>query len=71
MFFKQIVSKLIYLTNTPPNNTYSMSIVSHYMNALKKLHLVVTRHIPKYMKGTQNYKVFFIKNGIQTHWKGS
>jgi len=29
------------------------------MNALKKLHLVVARHIPKYMKGTQNYVVFF------------
>lgn len=48
-----------------------MSIVSSYMNALKKLHLDVARHILKYMKGTQDYRVFFIKNGIQTHWRGS
>jgi hypothetical protein len=70
MFFNQIVSKLIYLTNTRPNNTYSMNIVSRYMNAPKKLHLEATCHILKYMKGTQNYKVFY-QEWIQTHWRGS
>lgn len=37
----------------------------------QKLHLEVAHHILKYMTGTQDYRVFFIKNGIQTHWRGS
>jgi hypothetical protein len=36
-----------------------MSIVSRYLNALKKLYLEAAHHILKYMKGTQNYKVFY------------
>ncbi len=59
MFFKQVLNKLIYLTNTHWNKTYSMSIVSCYMNAPKKLHLEVAHHVLKYMKGTQNYRIFY------------
>jgi len=36
-----------------------MSIVSHYTNAPKKLHLEAACHILKYMKGTQNYGIFY------------
>ncbi len=36
-----------------------MSIVSCYMNAPKKLHLEVAHHVLKYMKGTQNYRIFY------------
>lgn len=66
MVFKQIVNKLIYLTNTRPNNTYSMSIVSRYMNAPQKLHLEAACHILKYMKSTQNYEVFYQKWDLNT-----
>ncbi len=36
-----------------------MSILSRYMNAPKKLHLESARHVLTYMKGTQNYRMFY------------
>lgn len=67
MFFKQIINELIYLTYTHLYITYLVNIVSHYMNASKKLHLEATHHIFKYLKGTQNYKVFYQEGDFVKH----
>ena len=49
-----MVGKLIYLAQSRPNIAYWVSIVSAYMNQPQVPHMLVFKHIFRYLKGTKN-----------------
>jgi hypothetical protein len=57
--FCQIVGKLIYLTNTHLHNLFTISIISQYMSAPHKVHLEATKHMLRYIKGIQEFEIFY------------
>ncbi|KAL0541218.1 hypothetical protein IC582_021260 [Cucumis melo] len=51
--YRQLVGSLIYLTLTRPDISYSVRVVSGYMQKPKKPHLEAVRRILRYLKGTE------------------
>jgi hypothetical protein len=49
--YKQMVGKLIYLTNTRPDILFIVGIVSYYMLKPQVPHLNAVKHIFKYLEG--------------------
>ena len=49
---RHIIGWLMYLTNTRPNICFSMNTLSQYMMEPIHVHLVVTKHVIRYLKGT-------------------
>lgn len=46
----QLMSKLIYATNTRPDLPYAVSIVSRFMSTLQRAHLDDAKHNLRYIK---------------------
>ncbi|XP_028072934.1 uncharacterized protein LOC114275134 [Camellia sinensis] len=59
--FKQIVGSLMYLTEARPNIMYSVSLISRYMECPAEYHLLVTKRVLRYLKGTFDFGVFYKK----------
>jgi hypothetical protein len=57
--YKQMVGKLIYLTNTRPNILFDVGIISHYMSKPQVSHLNVVKHIFRYFRRTTSYGIFY------------
>ncbi|CAH9083219.1 unnamed protein product [Cuscuta epithymum] len=53
--YRSIIGSLRYLTNTRPDLTYSVGIVSRYMEAPTTAHLNVVKQILRYVKGTIDF----------------
>jgi len=49
---RHIIGSLMYLTNTRPDICFSMNTLSQYMVEPRHVHLVVTKHVIRYLKGT-------------------
>jgi len=57
--FKQIVGSLRYLCNSRPEICFAVSIISRYMNDIRKSHLTTTKRILRYVKGTLKLGLMF------------
>lgn len=57
--YSRLVGKLIYLTNTRPDISYAIGIVTKYMSAPQKPHLGAITHILRYLKHTTNYGLLY------------
>jgi len=57
--FRQIVGSLRYLCNSRPNICYSVSVISKFMHDPRKPHLIATKRILRYVKGTMKYGLLF------------
>jgi len=71
--FLQIVGKLIYLPNTHLNILFTISIISQYMSAPHKVHLEETKHMLRYLKGIQEFEIFYevgYNNGLREFING-
>ena len=55
--YRQLVRSLIYLTLTPPDITYTVSMISRFMQKLKKPHLEAIKQILRYVKESINYGI--------------
>lgn len=55
--YRQIVGSLRYLCNTRPDIAYSVGIISRFMKAPKISHMMATKKILRYVKGTTDYGV--------------
>jgi hypothetical protein len=53
--YKQLVGSLMYLTNTRPDICFAMNTLSQYMVEPRRVHLVVAKHVLRYLKGTVDY----------------
>lgn len=62
-FYKQMVRCLMYATDTRPDIMYSVSQVSRFMENPRELHLLAIKRILHYLKGTNNFGLFYQKGG--------
>jgi hypothetical protein len=58
-YYQNLVSNLIWLTQTRPDLSYVVSHVSRYMNVLQQTHLEAEEKKLKYMKRTPHFGIFF------------
>jgi hypothetical protein len=52
MLYRQIIGSLMYLTNTRPNICFSINTLSQFLVKSRHVHLVVAKHVMRYLKGT-------------------
>ncbi|CAN6695772.1 unnamed protein product [Malus baccata var. baccata] len=60
--YQRLVGKLIYLTITRPNITYSISVVSQFMHSPTIEHLNLVKRILRYLKGSVGRGIIMKKN---------
>lgn len=61
--YREIVGSLMYLTqHTRPDITYAVNLVSRFSQNPGKVHLGAIKRILRYLKGTINVKLHFVKN---------
>jgi hypothetical protein len=53
--YRQIIGSLMYLTNTRPNICFAVNTLSQFLVEPKRVHLVATKHVMRYLKGTIDY----------------
>jgi hypothetical protein len=61
--YRQIIGSLMYLTNTRPDICFAVNTFSQYLVELKRVHLVVAKHVMRYLKGTLDFGLCY--NGDQ------
>ncbi|XP_074366016.1 secreted RxLR effector protein 161-like [Apium graveolens] len=59
--FKSIVGGLRYLVHIQPDIAYAVGIVSRYMERPTVLHQAAVKRILRYIKGTTNYGLIYLK----------
>ncbi|KAA0045165.1 putative mitochondrial protein [Cucumis melo var. makuwa] len=59
--YRQLVGSLIYLTLTRLDISYSVRVISRYMQKPKKPHLEEVRRILRYLRGTTEYDILYKK----------
>ena len=60
--YKQMMGCLKYLYNTRPNISYSVGLVSQFMDKPHHTHLIATKRILRYLKVTCNQGLLYINN---------
>ncbi|GFS42288.1 hypothetical protein Acr_00g0079060 [Actinidia rufa] len=58
--YQRLVGHLIYLTNTRPNLTFAVSIVSQFMHSPRTAHLDAVYHILRYLKTCPDLGLFWV-----------
>ncbi|XP_068486875.1 uncharacterized mitochondrial protein AtMg00810-like [Phaseolus vulgaris] len=61
--FKQVVDSLMYLTVTRPDLMFGVSLISRYMATTKASHWAATKRIMRYVQGTIEYGILYLKGG--------
>ncbi|XP_004289307.1 PREDICTED: uncharacterized mitochondrial protein AtMg00810-like [Fragaria vesca subsp. vesca] len=77
-YYQRLVGKLIYLTITRPDISYSVSIISQSMHVPTKTHLSIVERIIRYLKGFVGRGLLFKNNGgtyiagyVDADWAGN
>jgi hypothetical protein len=67
--YRQLVGSLMYLTNMRPDICFAVNTLSKYMVEPRRIHLVATKHVMKYLKGTVDYGFRYDADcEIRLHW---
>ena len=61
--YRQIISSLMYLTNTRPCICFVANTLSQYMVNPKHIYLVGEKHVMRYLKGTLDYWPIYESSG--------
>jgi hypothetical protein len=76
--YRQMFGSLMYLTNTRPYICFTVNKLSQYMVELRNVHLIATKHVMRYMKGTNYYghryasdREIILQGFIDSYWDGS
>ncbi|XP_050157529.1 uncharacterized mitochondrial protein AtMg00810-like [Malus sylvestris] len=76
--YQRLVSKLIYLTITRPDISYTVSIVSQFMHAPTSVHMQIVKRILHYLKWSISRRLLMQKNDnvaimgyIDVDWAGN
>ena len=62
--YQRLVGRLIYLSHTRPDISYSVSIVSQFIHAFSEEHMEALYRILRYLKSAPRKGLLFSKNGI-------
>lgn len=57
--FKQIVGSLRLLCNSRPDLSFSVGLISRFMGKPKKTHMLATKRVLRYVKGTADFGILF------------
>jgi len=60
--YRQMIGSLMYLTNTRPNICFAVNTLSQYMVEPRHVHLVVARHVMRYLRGTVDYGIRYVSD---------
>jgi hypothetical protein len=76
--YQQTIESLMYLIHTKPNICYAVNALSQFMCEPKHIHMVVVKHILRYVRGTIAYGLRYTSSGdvmlygyIDSDWMGS
>eukprot|EP00253_Pinus_taeda_P004420 PITA_04420 len=61
--YRQLVGSLNYLTTTRPNISFSVGILSRFMQKPRERHWSAAKRVPKYLKGTQDFGIKYTQVG--------
>jgi hypothetical protein len=53
--YRQMIGSLMYLKNTRPDICFAVNTLSQYMVKSRHVHLIVAKHILRYLKGIIDY----------------
>ena len=53
--YRQMIGSLMHLTNMRPNICFVVNTLSQYMVEPRHVHLIASKHVLKYLKGTIDY----------------
>ena len=57
--YRQIIGSLMYLTNSRPDICFAVNTLSQYLVQPRRVHLVVTKHVMRYLKGTIDFGLYY------------
>ena len=60
--YRQMIDSLMYLMNTRPNICFVVNTLSQYMVESRGVHLIATKHVMRYLKGTIDYGLKYVSN---------
>ena len=76
--YRQIIGSLMYLTNTRPDICFSVNTLSQFLVEPKHVHIVVAKHVMRYLKGTLDCGLihdgdhdFTLSGYTDSDWAGS
>ena len=76
--YRQMIGSLMYPTNTRPYILFSMKTLSHFLTDPRHVHLIATKHILSYLKGTIYYGLKYDANQkinlegyVYSDWSGN
>ncbi|XP_035838071.1 secreted RxLR effector protein 161-like [Helianthus annuus] len=64
--FRSLIGSLRYLLHTRPDLSYSVGVISRFMQEPKESHLKVLKHILRYVKGTLNFGLKYKRGRISS-----
>ncbi|EOY00639.1 Uncharacterized protein TCM_010536 [Theobroma cacao] len=60
-YYRRLIGSLLYLSASRPNVMYATSLVSRFMHKPSETHLITTKRVLRYIKGTLSYGLKFCK----------
>jgi hypothetical protein len=60
--YRQMIGSLMYLTNTRPDICFVVNTLSQYMVVPRCVHLIATKHVMRYLKGTIDYGLRYVSD---------
>ena len=60
--YKQIIGSLVYLMNTRPDICFVVNTLSQYLVEPRRIHLVVAKHVMRYLKGKLDYSLHYTRD---------
>ena len=73
-----MIGSLMYLTNTRPDICFVVNTLSQFLTDLRHVHLVVAKHVLRYLKGTVDYRLKYdanqkinLHNYVDSNWEGN
>ena len=78
MMYRQMIGSLMYLKNTRPDIFFAVNTLSQFLTDPRHVHLIATKHILRYLKGTFDYGLKYEENHkinlegyVDSNWAGS
>jgi hypothetical protein len=76
--YRHMIGSLMYLMNTRPDICFAVNILSQFMVEPRSVHLVASKHVLRYLKGTIDYGLRYasdreisLQSFIDSDWAGS
>ena len=60
--YRQMIGSLMYLTNMRPDICFVVNTLIRFLMDLRHVHLIVAKHVLRYLKGTIEYGIKYDAN---------